>query len=131
MALVMIDPTAGSRFLWNRSAIDRNAVIGHLRGVLNTFAAKPQYSKFYIGITGDLEERLEGHRRKRPDFKLMIPVYSEPGHYFDDSFDTLERDAIAALDGGILHPQTGQVALACDNRASGISPRNWLYILVG
>jgi hypothetical protein len=130
MALKLIEPSQ-NRWLLQVSAVDRKIVIGHLRSVLNNFAAKPEYTKFYIGITGDVEERLYGHQRKRPEFKLMIPIYEEPSHYMDDSFDRLERDAIAAFRGGIRHPETHAMALKCDNGAEGAAPKTTLYILVG
>lgn len=130
MALQLIGTSEGRQFLFDRSVVDRKAVIGHLRDVLKSFAAKPQYRKFYIGITGNLEERLEGHRARRDDFLLMIPIYSEPRPYFEDSFDSLERDAIAAFAAGVPNTASGRL-LRCDNVASGISPKNWLYILVG
>jgi hypothetical protein len=130
MALKLIEPSQ-NRWLLQISAVDRKIVIGHLRSVLNNFAAKPEYTKFYIGITGDVEERLYGHQRKRPEFKLMIPIYEEPSHYMDDSFDRLERDAIAAFRGGIHHPETHAMALKCDNGAEGAAPKTTLYILVG
>jgi hypothetical protein len=130
MALKLIEPNQ-NRWMMKTSAVDRKQVIGHLESVLKSFAAKPEYTQFYIGITGDVEERLYGHQRKRPEFKLMIPIYEEPSHYMDDSFDRLERDAIAAFRGGIRHPVTNAVTLKCDNGAEGAAPKTTLYILVG
>lgn len=130
MALRLIEP-ASNRFLLTRSVVDRKAVIGHLRTVLNSFAMKDGYTKFYIGITGNLEDRLAGHQRSRPGFKLMIPIYAEPAHYLEDSFDSLERSAIAAFGGGIRHPDTQAMLLRCDNGAEGAAPKSYLYILVG
>ena len=130
MSLTLIDPV-NNRFKLDRSAVDRRLVLGHLRSVLHSFANKPEYSRFYIGITGDLEERLAQHQRTRPEFKLMIPIYEEPGHYLNDSFDRLEREVIAAFRGGIRHPDSGQMLLHCDNGAAGAAPKCYLYILVG
>jgi hypothetical protein len=130
MALRLIDP-ANNRFLFTRSTVDRKAVIGHLRTVLNSFAAKDGYTKFYIGITGHLQDRLAGHQRSRPEFQLMIPIYEEPAHYLEDSFDSLERMAIRTFGEGIRHPETQQMLLRCDNGAEGAAPKTTLYILVG
>jgi hypothetical protein len=130
MALQLLDDTQ-NRWKLHRGVVDRKAVLGHLRTVLNSFASKGTYSKFYIGITGNVEERLQGHRTKRPDFKLMIPIYEEPANFLDDSFDRLERDAIQAFRGGIVHPETKKLLLACDNGPDGAAPKTTLYILVG
>lgn len=48
-----------------------------------------------------------------------------------DSFDLLERDAIAACRTGITHPETGRVMLTCDNGPGGAQSKAMLYILVG
>jgi hypothetical protein len=130
MALRLIEPAA-NRFMLTRSVVDRKAVIGHLRTVLNSFANKDGYTKFYIGITGNLQDRLAGHQRSRPDFQLMIPIYEEPAHYMQDSFDSLEGLAISAFRAGIQHPVTKQMLLRCDNGAEAAAPKSTLYILVG
>ena len=130
MALTLLDPEH-NRFLMKFSAVDRKMVVDHLRTVLNSFAMKPQYTKFYIGITGDLEGRLLRHQRHKPEFKLMVPIYEEPAHYLDDSFDLLERTAIAAFRAGIHNPTTKELLLKCDNGAEGAAPKSYLYILVG
>lgn len=131
MALTLIDPLH-NRWLYNRSAVNRKQVIEHLKLVLTGFANRGEYSKFYIGMTGCLEDRLEGHRKKRPDFKLMIPIYSEPVEYMEvDSFDHLEKLAIDTFKAGIVHPDTKKVLMKCDNGPGGASPKNHLYILVG
>ncbi len=130
MALRLIEP-ANNRFMLTRGVIDRRAVIGHLRTVLNSFANKEGYSKFYIGITGNLEDRLAGHRRSRPDFKLMIPIYEEPAQYFESSFDSLEGVAISTFKAGIQHPVSKQTLLRCDNDSGAAAPKSYLYILVG
>ena len=131
MALTLIDPLQ-NRWLYNRSAVNRKQVIEHLRLVLTGFANRGEYSKFYIGMTGDLEIRLDGHRKKRPEFKLMIPIYSEPVEYMEvDSFDHLEKLAIDTFKAGIVHPDTRKVLMRCDNGPGGASPKHHLYILVG
>lgn len=130
MALRLIE-SASNRFMLTRSVIEHRAVLGHLRTVLNSFAMKDGFTKFYIGITGNLEERLARHQRSRPEFKLMIPIYAEPAHYFENSFDSLERLAISAFSAGIKHPDTHALLLRCDNGAEGASPKSYLYILVG
>jgi hypothetical protein len=131
MALTLIDPLQ-NRWLYTRSAVNRKQVIEHLRLVLSGFGNRGEYKKFYIGMTHNLEERLEGHRRKRPDFKLMIPIYSEPVEYMEvDSFDHLEKLAIDTFKAGIVHPGTNKLLMQCDNGPGGASPKNHLYILVG
>ncbi len=130
MGLKLIEP-ADNRFKFNRSVVDRKAVLGHLQTVLNSFAAKPELSMFYIGITGSLEDRLAGHQRYKPEFKLMIPIYEEPAHYLEDSFDALERSAINRFRAGIRHPDSKEMLLRCANGAEGAAPKTYLYILVG
>ena len=131
MALSLIAPEQ-NRWLYTRSAVNRKQVIEHLRLVLNGFANRGEYTKFYIGMTGDLDARLDGHRKKRPEFKLMIPIYSEPVEYMEvDSFDHLEKLAIDTFKGGITHPDTKKLLMKCDNGPSGAAPKNHLYILVG
>ena len=108
--------------------IDHRAVISHLRDVLNAFAAKPQYSEFYIGITNDLDRRKSEHESK--GYKLMCVIYQEPINFVANSFHNLERDAINAYRSGIQHPTTKQLLLRCANKPSGSLAKNWLYILV-
>lgn len=131
MALTLIDPQR-NRWFYNRGAIDRRQVIEHLRLVLTGFAHRGEYTKFYIGMTGNLDARLDGHRKKRPDFKLMIPIYAEPKAYMEvESFDHLEKLAIDTFKAGIVNPDTKQLLMKCDNASGGAAPKNYLYILVG
>lgn len=126
--LQLIDPPG--KYLMPRHTVDRAAVIGHLRLVLSGFANKPEYTKFYIGITNDVNTRLQGHRSNRRDFKLMVPVYEEQPLLVENSFDKLEQDAITTFRQGILNLQTKKV-LRCDNGPDGAPPKITLYILVG
>ena len=111
--------------------IDHSSIIAHMKSVLNTFAAKPQYSKFYIGITSDLENRKLDHQRNKPEYVLMCAIYKDETNIVANSFHNLERDAINAMRGGIRHPVNNQVLLRCANGPGGSLAKNWLYILVG
>lgn len=128
MALQLIAPQ--DKYLLKAGVISHDAVVGHLREVLNSFAAKPEYSKFYIGITSDLNARLASHRTNKPDFKWMCPIYQEAGNLVENAFDRLERKAIMKFNGGIKD-QSGQLLLQCSNGPGGALPKNLLYILVG
>src|SRR4051812_36148090 len=55
MPLQLIEPR--DKYMMPRHTITHEAVLGHLESVLKAFAAKQEYSKFYVGITGDLENR--------------------------------------------------------------------------
>jgi hypothetical protein len=119
------------KYMLSHGAVDRAAVIGHLRDVLKAFANKPEYTKFYIGITNDVDTRLRDHQVRKPDFKLMVPIYEEQAILLENSFDRLERDAINALRDGIRHPETRKLLLQCENGLGGAPPKTTLYILVG
>lgn len=124
-----------SRLLNQRvTAVSRRAAIEHVRAVLKFFAAKSEFSRFYIGITNDLERRL-GEHRGHPELSLyrwMCPVLEEEVPHVDEgSFDALEQAAIRELRGGIRNPQSGAMLLSCSNKARGALPKNILYILVG
>ena len=119
------------KYLLDRGTDSHDAIIGHLRLVLKAFANKPEYTKFYIGITNDLDVRLLDHQRRKPDFKLMVPIYEEQAILFESSFDRLEREAISALRTGIVHPETRELLLRCENGPGGAPPKTTLYILVG
>lgn len=108
--------------------IDHRAVLSHLRDVLNTFAAKPLYREFYIGITNDLERRRKEHDGK--GYKLMCAIHDQPDIVVGNSFHNLEREAIQMFRDGIKHPDTKSVLLRCANSPSGSLAKNWLYILV-
>jgi hypothetical protein len=129
MALQLIEPH--DRYMLKRDVIDRRAVIGHLRSVLNVFANKPEFGKFYVGITGDVEARLLKHRRYKPEFRLLVPIYEEQEILHEDSFDGLEKIAIREFRDGIRHPTTGDLLIRCDNGPGGAAPKRTLYILVG
>ncbi|MEP6493254.1 MAG: GIY-YIG nuclease family protein [bacterium] len=129
MPLTFINPR--DKYTLKASVVDRAAVIGHLRLVLKAFAMKDEFSKFYIGISNDLETRILKHRVNKPDFKLMVPIYEDGGLFVEDSFDRLERDAITEFRNGIVHPQSLKMMLRCDNGHGGATPKTFLYILVG
>ena len=127
MPLQIIEPR--DKYMMPKHTITHEAVLGHLEMVLKAFA-KPDYGKFYIGITGDLDARFAQHQRKRPDFKLMIPIYEEQKILVDNTFDFLEQRAISKFRTGIKHPD-GRMLLKCDNGQEGSEPKVTLYILVG
>ncbi|AYZ65115.1 GIY-YIG nuclease family protein [Burkholderia multivorans] len=130
MTLRLIVPY--DKYMLKVDVIRHSDVISHLHQVLKIFAKKnPEYSKFYIGITSDLNKRLSSHQANKPSFKLMCPIYREPHNLVGNAFDRLEREAIMNFRGGIKHSGTGEVALECDNDLDGARPKNWLYILVG
>lgn len=129
MSLQLIQPTG--QYMLSHSAVDRRAVIDHVHSVLKVYAMKPDFGRFYIGITSDVAARLRDHQVHKPSFKLMIPIYEEERMLLSDSFDQLERDAIRKFRGGIAHPDTGRVMLTCDNGPGGARPKSVLYILVG
>jgi hypothetical protein len=129
MAPQIIQPP--DKYMLKTGVVDREAVLGHLRMVLNAFANKTEYNKFYIGITNDVDVRLLDHQRRKPDFKLMVPIYEEQSVLVDNAFDRLERDAIRRFQDGIKHPDTHRVLLECKNGPGGAPPKNTLYVLVG
>lgn len=125
----LIQPTG--KYMLGHSAVDRRAVIDQVRSVLKVYAMKPEFSRFYIGITSDVETRLRDHQAKKPEYKLMIPIYEEERMLLSDSFDQLERDAINTFRSGIRHPDTGRTMLTCGNGPGGARPKSVLYVLVG
>jgi len=129
MPLQLIQPR--EKYMLTRGVVDRAAVIGHLDLVLKAFANKPEYNKFYIGITNDVETRLQDHQRRKPDFKLMVPIYEEQAVLVENSFDRLEREAIERFRVGVMHPETRRILLRCDNGPGGAPPKTTLYVLVG
>lgn len=112
-----------------RDVVDHAAVIGHLHLVLNKFLRTGDCSRFYIGITGDLENRRRQHERERPEFTLMCSIYSEPGSIIADDFHALEARALSTFQRGVFNPATGK-RLLCTNVAAGSRPKRWLYLLV-
>jgi len=130
MSLRLIDPR--DKFLLKRDVISTQAVLGHLRSVLRSFAMKEGHSQFYIGITRHVERRCDQHRVKNPWAQWMCPVFEEAvPHVLAGSFDALERDAIREFRRGIIHPETNKVLLSCRNGPSGSQPKTCLYVLVG
>lgn len=125
----LIQPTG--KYLLAHSAVDRRAVIDQVRSVLAVYAMKPEFSRFYIGITSDVDSRLRDHQLRKPEYKLMIPIYEEEHMLLSDSFDQLERDAIATFREGVRHPDTGQMLLSCGNGPGGARPKSVLYVMVG
>ena len=111
--------------------LDKKAVIAHLRGVLNTYVNNPAYSRFYIGITSDLETRRASHATKKPMFRLMCPIYEESNPKADMAFHSLEAEAINALRAGIVNPSDPSKAMRCENGPGGSRPKSWLYVLLG
>ncbi|WP_058554171.1 hypothetical protein [Thiohalocapsa sp. ML1] len=109
--------------------VDQEAVLSHLKDVLNSFAAKQDCTKFYIGITNHLARRLKEHQKTRPEFTLMCAIYKEEQSHLGDRFHNLESAAIARFRGGVLNKSTGRL-LRCDNTPGGQQPHNWLYLLV-
>lgn len=111
------------------AVITHHAVIGHLREVLNVFAGRDDCSKFYIGITGDLERRRKEHERLRSEFTLMCVIHAEEANMVEDSFHNLEMEAIRRFRSGVLNKETNRM-LTCANGVPGSRAKNWLYLLV-
>ncbi len=111
--------------------LEKQAIIGHLRGVLNTYVNNPAYSRFYIGITSNLQTRRAEHAREKPQFKKMCPIYEESSPRADMAFHALERDAINALRQGIFNPSNPNKKMVCENLPTGSLPKNCLYVLIG
>jgi hypothetical protein len=133
MPLQLIDPP--DKYVMNHTALPE-AVIGHIRDVLKSFLMKPGYTKFYVGITQNVNRRLQQHQQSKPEYKLMIPVYDETGVQASDSFDQLEQLAIRTF--GPKHGTEFSHPLApagrkliFDNRRENPPPQNTLYLLVG
>ncbi len=118
-------------FQLTTGVIDHGHVISHLREVLNSFAAKSEYTKFYVGITGNLKQRMASHAANKTEYRVMCPIYREENIVVGNSFHNLERDAINKYREGIKHPDTGAILLHCGNGPGGSTAKNWLYILVG
>ena len=133
MALQLIDPR--DKHVMKHTVLPE-AVMGHIRDVLKAYLMKPEYTKFYVGITQDVNRRLQQHQRTKPEYKLMIPVYDETGVHPPDSFDQLEQLAIRTF--GPTHGTEFTHPLAppgrkliFDNRRENSPPQNTLYLLVG
>lgn len=141
----LIDPR--DKFLPKRSVLTVPDAISHVRSVLHHFAPKDKvagdtmirdkktYTRFYIGITNDIDARFDQHCRSRKVFELMVPVLQEPwDHIVPGSFDEFERALISHFSGGIHHPNRPAPAkplMQCCNDRGGSKPKGYLYILLG
>ena len=132
MALQLISPL--NKYVLRHAPPD--AVMGHIRDVLKVYLMKPEFSKFYVGITRDVNRRLQEHQRTKPEYKLMIPVYDEMGVHPPDTFDRLEQLAIKTFgpEHGteFTHPLAPPGRkLVFDNRRENAPPQDTLYLLLG
>ena len=121
------------KFKIKQGFVSNEVVLGHLELVLKSFAAKPEYSRFYIGITNDLDRRLADHRAdtRKKDFRVMCPIVEEESpQALGSAFDGLELAAIKRFDPGIMNTETKKL-LKCMNGKQGVTPKCFLYILVG
>jgi hypothetical protein len=146
MTLQLIDRP--EYFLLKAYAVTPDQVYARIPEVLQKVAQKyphVAFSKFYIGITGDLQSRLEQHRKAAKGFLYMIPIYEEDempaSGRAETSFDQLEHEAIGRFK-GTTHtvtitggdakaPRPVQRALTCTNAVHGGMPKRVLYVLVG
>jgi len=131
MALQLVTPR--DKFKLNQGFVSNEAVLGHLEMVLKSFAAKPEYSRFYIGITNDLARRLVDHRGDpdKKDFRFMCPIVEEESpDALGSAFDGLELAAIQRFNPGVMNTATKKL-LKCTNGKQGVTPKCVLYILVG
>ena len=58
MPLQLIDPR--DKYVMTHTAVP-DAVIAHIRDVLKVYLMKPDFTKFYIGITQDVKRWLQQH----------------------------------------------------------------------
>ena len=133
MAIEIINPR--DKYMMKHTVLP-DAVMGHIRDVLKVFLMKPDFSKFYVGITQDLERRLKEHQKHKPEYRLMIPVYDEIGVHPPETFDRLEQLAIKTFgpaQGTVFtHPNApAGRKLTFDNRRENAVPQNTLYLLLG
>ena len=131
MTLELVSPR--DKFKIKQGFMSDEVVLGHLDLVLKSFAAKPEYSRFYIGITNDLDRRLTDHRAdpSKKDFRVMCPICEEESpDALGSAFDGLELAAIRRFNPGVVNTATKKVLL-CTNGKSGVKPKCILYILVG
>lgn len=133
MPLQLIEPR--ERYMMHSMVIPE-AVMSHLRTVLMKYLADPAYSKFYVGITQDVDRRLDEHRRTKPEYKLMIPICQDKAVRHAERFDQLEQLAIQTFGPGngtaFTHPNAPPGRkLLFDNRRENSQPQNILYLLVG
>jgi len=117
-------------FALKDSALGHDRVLDHLRDILKKFLVQTDATKYYIGMTSDLEARRRQHEGSKPDFTLMCVIHGEdPQMSADLRLDDLEAMAIAKFRSGILNPTTGRM-LRCVNSVSGSAPKQWLYVLL-
>ena len=131
MTLELVNPR--DKFKLKQGFMSNEVVLGHLELVLKSFASKPEYSRFYIGITNDLDRRLADHRGdpNKKDFRLMCPIVEEESpEALGSAFDGLELAAIARFNPGVMNTETRKL-LRCTNGKQGVTPKCVLYILVG
>jgi hypothetical protein len=129
VSLEIIKPR--DKFLLKQGFFSTEAVLGHLELVLKSFASKPEYSRFYIGVTMNLEQRMVQHRAKGDLYRLMCPIVEEESpKALQSAFDGLEQAAIERFNPGVVNTATKKV-LMCGNVKPGIAPKSILYILVG
>jgi hypothetical protein len=131
VTLELVSPR--DKFKLKQGFVSNEVVLGHLEWVLKSFAAKPEYSRFYIGITNELERRLADHRgdATKKDFRLMCPIVEEESpQALGGAFDGLELAAIARFNPGVMNIETNKL-LKCMNGKQGVTPKCVLYILVG
>jgi hypothetical protein len=123
VTLELVNPR--DKFKLKQGFVSNEVVLGHLEWVLKSFAAKPEYSRFYIGITNELERRLADHRgdATKKDFRLMCPIVEEESpQALGGAFDGLELAAIARFNPGVMNIETNKL-LKCIT-ASRVSRRN-------
>ena len=131
MTLELVSPR--DKFKLKQGFVSNEVVLGHLDLVLKSFAAKAEYSRFYIGITNDLDRRLADHRgdSTKKDFRLMCPIVEEESpQALGSAFDGLELAAIARFNPGVMNTETKKL-LKCMNGKQGVTPKCVLYVLVG
>ncbi|MFJ1209791.1 GIY-YIG nuclease family protein [Burkholderia pyrrocinia] len=129
----------GEKLALNRDVVHRGAsnkgvtqhatVIFHLQQVLSHFARQKKYDKFYIGVTNDVDTRLASHRRNKPEYRWMVPIYEEDSVNVSNAFDLMEQEAIDYFRSGFYDHNSGE-HLDCGNGPRGASPKMCLYILI-
>ena len=117
-------------FMLKNSALGHDQVLEHLRLILQRFLVQTDASRFYIGMTADVERRRQEHEEKKPEFTLMCVIHEEPPHMTTGiNLDDLESEAIARFRSGLTNPSNGR-SLRCTNDQRGSARKQWLYILV-
>lgn len=119
-----------SAFALKDSALGHNQILDHLRDILTKFLVQTDATRYYIGMTSDIEARRRQHETSKPDFTLMCVIHGEDPHMAADlKIDDLEAQAISRFRSGIHNPATGR-RLRCANSVSGTAPKQWLYVLL-